>query len=126
MMFVKQKKRKCSDSTQKRVYTRFRVQLASMYKINLLTYKSLHGHAPAYLMSLITAYVPPRTLRSSSQGRLVEKRARCKRTGDRAFSVCAPQLWNSLPYSVRNCEKLSAFKTELKSYFKQAFPGDVS
>ena len=35
------------------------------YKILLLTYKALNGHAPQYLAALISKYVPPRPLRSS-------------------------------------------------------------
>ena len=96
----------------------FRIQ----FKINLVTFKILHGLAPAYLSSLLIPYAPSRTLRSSSQEQLIEKRARCKRTGDRAFSVCAPRLWNALPHTIRNSISVASFKTALKTYyFKQAF-----
>ena len=96
----------------------FRVQ----YKINLLTYKTLHKKAPKYLENIITSYKPVRQLRSSTQGRLEEKRAHHKRSGDRAFSVCAPKLWNTLPEHVRNCNTIETFKKSLKShYFKLAF-----
>ena len=96
----------------------FRIQ----FKINLITFKAIHGLAPAYLASLIIPYVPSRTLRSSSQGQLVEKKARCKRTGDRAFSVCAPKLWNALPQNIRESANVKCFKTALKTfYFRLAF-----
>ena len=91
----------------------FRIQ----FKINLLTYKSLHDFSPVYLTSALTPYAPSRTLRSSTQGKLVEKCAKCKRTGDRAYSVCAPRLWNSLPISIRDCDSVSSFKTALKTYY---------
>ena len=87
------------------------------YKINLLTYKSLHGKSPQYLIDMIKPYKPARTLRSSSHGRIEENNARYKRTGDRAFSVSAPKLWNALPEHVKNCETLNCFKKTLKTYY---------
>ena len=40
-----------------------------------------------------------------------------KTYGDRAFSVCAPKLWNCLPYHIRCSPSVSAFKSSLKTYF---------
>ena len=37
--------------------------------------------------------------------------------GDRAFSVAAPTLWNSLPPDIRCCDPLQSFKTLLKTHF---------
>ena len=36
--------------------------------------------------------------------------------GDRAFSVAAPTLWNSLPLDIRCCDSLHSFKTLLKTH----------
>ena len=36
--------------------------------------------------------------------------------GDRAFSVAAPTLWNSLPLDIRCCVSLQSFKTLLKTH----------
>ena len=36
---------------------------------------------------------------------------------DRAFSVCAPTLWNELPFQLRMSSNLQAFKLELKTIF---------
>ena len=36
--------------------------------------------------------------------------------GDRAFSSCAPRLWNSLPDELRATPDLSTFKHNLKSH----------
>jgi hypothetical protein len=92
------------------------------YKISLVTYKALHGQAPEYITDLLHEYKPTRVLRSSSLGLLQEKRARLKRSGDRAFSTCAPKLWNNLPITVRSCDSTDSFKTALKTYlFKKAF-----
>ena len=35
---------------------------------------------------------------------------------DRAFSVVAPKLWNSLPYHIRNAESVFKFKSLLKTH----------
>ena len=46
----------------------------------------------------------------------------CKTLGDRAFAHAAPQLWNSLPLDVRNCENISVFKKRLKTFlFNKAY-----
>ena len=87
------------------------------YKINLLTYKCLHGMAPSYLSDLIEEYQPARSLRSSSKGLLKEKKARTKTHGERAFSFSAPRLWNKLPSDVRMKDTLDAFKSALKTYY---------
>jgi hypothetical protein len=92
------------------------------YKINLMTFKCLHGVAPSYLCELIEEYVPTRSLRSSNKGYLKEKKARCKTYGERAFSVCAPKLWNKLPQEVREKGTVDTFKKALKThYFKLAY-----
>uniref|UniRef100_A0A3B4AA36 folate gamma-glutamyl hydrolase n=1 Tax=Periophthalmus magnuspinnatus TaxID=409849 RepID=A0A3B4AA36_9GOBI len=55
---------------------------------------------PAYLRDLLQPYTPPRALRSADQLLLAVPKARLKTRGDRAFSVAAPKLWNSLPLSI--------------------------
>ena len=97
------------------------VEYRVRFKVNMLTYKALHGLTPQYLSSLLTPYTPSRNLRSSSQGLLQEKRTKCK-AGERAFSVCAPKLWNALPNSVRASGSYVSFKKSLKThYFRLAF-----
>ena len=34
--------------------------------------------------------------------------------GDRAFSSCAPKLWNSLPMDIRSCVSINAYKKKKK------------
>ena len=98
------------------------VQYRISFKILLLTYKCLHGKAPAYLSALLECYVPARSLRSSSQFLLKEKKAKLKTYGDRAFSVAAPRLWNKLPADVRGAKSIDSFKRSLKTHmFKLAF-----
>ena len=92
------------------------------YKILLLTFKALNGHAPQYLSALISKYVPPRPLRSEDQYLLSSPRWRLETFGKRAFSKAAPTLWNPLPLSVKQAPSIDSFKTRLKTYlFNKAF-----
>ena len=100
------------------IVLKFRIK----YKINLLTFKALHGLAPGYISELLTVYTPSRTLRSAHKHYLVEKHSHMKKAGNRAFSVVAPRLWKKLPYDLIKVDKLDAFKSVLKTYyFKQAY-----
>ena len=94
------------------------VKYRIMYKINLLTFKCIHGIAPQYLSDLIKPHVPARRLRSSDKG-LLEKSIGRTNKGDRAFSSAAPDLWNELPDDIRILDKLCSFKTRLKTYYFQ-------
>ncbi|KAI5608234.1 hypothetical protein C0J50_6903, partial [Silurus asotus] len=90
------------------------------YKILLLTYKALNGLAPQYLSELLYQYDPPRLLKSKGSGYLLVPQIMKTTAGGRSFSYKAPQLWNSLPISVRGT--VSVFKSRLKTYlFSQAF-----
>ena len=93
------------------------------YKINLVTFKCRKRLAPPYLCDLIEEHVPGRRLRSFTEtDLLVEKPGRTQTYGDRAFSSCAPKLWNTLPQELRSTESLEAFKIQLKTYyFKLAY-----
>uniref|UniRef100_A0AAR2LE49 Reverse transcriptase domain-containing protein n=1 Tax=Pygocentrus nattereri TaxID=42514 RepID=A0AAR2LE49_PYGNA len=92
------------------------------FKILTLTFKSIHNLAPPYLSELLHISTPSRSLRSSSSTHLFVPSARLVTMGNRAFSRCAPQLWNSLPPVIRNAESLLSFKSLLKTYlFKQAY-----
>lgn len=91
------------------------VQSRIHYSILTLTFKCLHGLAPAYLADLLTTYHPVRSLRSSSQLLLVQPGSRTK-IGERAFSRAAPILWNKLPLAVRQCNNIRQFKVSLKTY----------
>ena len=46
------------------------------YKVLLLTYKALHGKAPAYISQLLSLYTPTRTLRSENKNLLRVPRCR--------------------------------------------------
>ncbi|KAI5614035.1 hypothetical protein C0J50_3756, partial [Silurus asotus] len=92
------------------------------YKILLLTYKALNGLAPQYLSELLYQYDPPCLLRSKGAGYLLVPQIMKTTAEGRSFSYKAPQLWNSLPTSVRDSNTVSVFKSRLKTYlFSQAF-----
>ncbi len=98
-----------------------------IYKILLLTFKSLTGTAPDYISELISRYEPKRTLRSSSQSLLLEQSSRTATYGDRRFAVCAPRLWNSLPLHIRNSASVEQFRSQLKTHlFNSAYCTQLS
>ena len=67
---------------------------------------------------LISPYTPVRLLRSSDMSLLIQPLARLS-IGRRAFSVCAPRLWNALPLSLRSATSLPSFKRSLKTHYFQ-------
>ena len=92
------------------------------FKICLLTYKALHEEQPVYLRSLIAISLPSRSLRSNREITLSIPRIKTN-TGARAFSSCAPSLWNNLPLSVHSATSVATFRRRLKTYlFNLAFP----
>ncbi len=75
------------------------------FKVLLLVFKALNGLTPVYLSDLLSAHNPGRSLRSSNQRLLKVPRDKLKSRGDRAFTVAAPKLWNSLPVSIRTASR---------------------
>jgi hypothetical protein len=100
---------------------RFRIK----YKILLLTYKCKNNMAPSYLSSMLKPYLPKTNMvLRSSKKKLIEKNGQVKvgQFGKRAFSICAPILWEELDNDIRHSKTLVTFKSKLKTYlFKQAF-----
>ena len=85
------------------------------FKICLLIYKALPEEQPIYLRSLIAISIPSGSLRSNRGITLSIPRTKTN-TGARAFSSCAPSLWNNLPLSVRSATSLATFRRRLKTY----------
>ena len=97
---------------------RFRI----LFKINLLTYKTLHEKQPVYLHSMLAVSIPSRSLISNNDNSLSVPRVKTN-TGARSFHSCAPSLWNNLPLSVRSASSVATFKKYLKTHlFDLAFP----
>ena len=87
------------------------------FKILIITYKTLHGLAPAYIEDLLDSYILGRYLRSAETNLLAAPGFKLNSYGRRAFSVAAALLWNSLPQHVKDAESLDIFKRELKTLF---------
>ena len=81
-------------------------------------------NCPIYLTKCISVKRQPlKHLRTEEDYFLLETPSvpHCKRT-ERGFSFCGPKVWNNLPYDVRTCSDMSAFKKKLKSHlFMKAF-----
>jgi hypothetical protein len=97
------------------------VKARIQYKITLLAFKAQNGFAPHYLTELLHTYEPTRTLRSADKNLLVDPVTKMKTYGDRAFSKCAPVLWNQLPEIMRKPMKLDTFKQKLKTYLFEKY-----
>ena len=93
------------------------------YKVVCMSFSAINGCGPAYLSELLHVYTPSRTLRSSSDTRMLEIQQYKRKThGFRTFSCFGPHIWNSLPQDLRHCATLSSFKAKLKTFlFSQYF-----
>ena len=92
------------------------VHYCIMFKVLLLVYKSLNGTGPGYLADLLHYRSSSRSLQSMSNKLLTQPRTFSKTYGDKAFSVCAPRLWNNLPLNMQKSSSIGIFKQSLKTY----------
>ena len=88
-----------------------------LYKILVLTFKSIHGQGPQYLSELLQPYNPVCALRSSDKLLLTVPKSKYVETSKRAFGIRAPMEWNNLPFEIRNKGSVNSFKSALKTYF---------
>lgn len=93
------------------------VELRIEFKILLYVYKVVYGlSVPSYLQDLLVPHVPRRNLRSGSKLMLEQPQYKLKTYGSRAFSVCAPKLWNELPFKIKSSPSIDTFKRNLKTH----------
>ena len=93
-----------------------------VYKILVLTYKSISEDAPQYLQDAVKEKKNSRTLRSSSQRKLDVPKYKLKTYGMRSFHVASAVEWNALPNYIRNADSIYSFKKHLKTHlFKSAY-----
>ena len=98
------------------------VRLRILFKINLLTYKTMREKQPVYLHSLLSTSLPSYSLRSNDDNSLSVSWVTTN-TGARAFHSCAPFLWNNLPLSFHSAISVATFKKHLQIHvFDLAFP----
>ena len=93
------------------------------YKVACMCFSAIIGSGPAYLSELLHVYTTSRTLRSSSDTRMLEiQQFKRKSHGFRTFSCFGPHIWNSIPQDLRHRSTLSSFKAKLKTFlFSQYF-----
>ncbi len=80
------------------------------FKTLILAYRTATGSAPTYFHSLMTIYIPSRSLRSAIERRLVVPSQRGTESLSRMFSFTIPGRWNELPTPIRNAESQTIFK----------------
>ena len=76
------------------------------FKTLLFTCKVVNGMAAVYLQDLLDLYRLCRSRRSGNKQLLKTQCYNLKSYGFRAFSLCAPQLWNALPRELRECDSV--------------------
>ncbi len=86
------------------------------FKTLMLAYKTTTGSAPSHFHSLFQIYIPSRSLRYTSERRLVVPSQRGTKSLSRTFSFTVPGCWNDLPTPIRNAGSLSIFKQQLKTH----------
>ncbi len=86
------------------------------FKTLMLAYRTATGSAPACFHSLMTIYIPSRSLRSASERSLVVPSQRGTKSLSRTFSFTVPGWWNELPTPIRIAESLTIFKRHLKTH----------
>ena len=93
------------------------------YKVAYMCFNAINDSGPAYLSELLHVCSPSRTLRSSSDTRILKLQQYKRKThGFRTFSCFGPHIWNSLPQDLRHWSTLSSFKSKLKTFlFSQYF-----
>ncbi len=84
------------------------------FKVLMFAYKTTTGAAPIYLNLLVQTYAPSRSLRSTSERRLVVPSQRGTKSLSQTFSWTVPSWWNDLPISIRTAESLAIFKKMAK------------
>ena len=111
---VCQAARTCSDATEMRRQLHWlAVKQRIDYKLAVLTYKARQSGSPSYLSSLISDYVPSRSLRWSDI-LLLSRPYTSLVMANKAFSVSAPKIWNDLSFNCRAATCVNSFKRNLK------------
>jgi len=83
----------------------------------LFVYKSLNGLCPQYLTNLREHRKSARPLRSNFQDLLIQPTCKTKTYADRAFSVCAPKIWNTVALEIRQSSTVVLFKENSRLSF---------
>ena len=106
------------------------IEYRIQFKCCCLIYKYLNTGLPPYFSNSLISYVCSANTRRSSPSKnflfvpaFISSLHKSKKFYQNSFSVFGPQLWNSLPQSVRTASTLLRFRRELKTHlFKLAYP----
>ena len=94
-----------------------KIQEHIKYKVSMLMSKCLHNLAPQYLIDItIFTYHQELNLRSRNNCVLPTRLFRTTMVHTRSISSMGPQIWNSLPITVKNTNNLDTFKSRLKTH----------
>ena len=96
------------------------MQFRIKFKLCLMVYKYFNGSLPLYLKEKLNIRQPIQNmnLRKDADSLLLETRKPEKQDyKNRGVSNTAPNLWNTLPFNLRNSETITTFKSRLKTYF---------
>ena len=119
--------RKCTDISSMELFKRLEwlpVDSRIEYFEGVQMYNIVHGNCPQYLRDMIQPVdsVHSRSTRESKQ-KLYVKKANLV-TGQRAFSIRGPMLWNSIDSTTKNATSIEVFKKRLMGSIRQnAFEG---
>ena len=95
----------------------FPVKTRIQYKIACHCFQCIYlSSMPPYISHLLCPYCPSRTLRSFHTSLLTNSRFSLETFGKKSFSVFGPNVWNSLPLSLRKKQCFATFKTKLKTH----------
>ena len=103
------------------------IQARIDYKLCTLCFNFFSGRSPAYFSELLSKYSIGREgNRSDKDNRTLispKRDIHYITIGERSFSFCAPEVWNSLPFEVRHKDSVASFKSALKTYlFRNYYP----
>jgi len=88
------------------------VQQRVHFKLETITFNTIHTKEAEYLYDLLKLHVPVRTLRSSNSRSFSSSRTRTA-IASRAFKHLSVFIWNNLPADIRNCDSLYTFRRRL-------------
>ena len=93
------------------------LSIGEPYKVAALCHTSLSGSGPQYLSDLTHVYTSARSLRFSSDTRILSTpNVILKPYGQRSFVYHGPTTWNSLPLALRHQQESDCFKRALKTH----------
>ena len=87
----------------------------------VMTYKILHGYAPAYLSSMFTVMSDVRSRPSRAHALYLQAPRVGRDVPPKSFSVWAYRLWNGIPQSLWGCATSSLFTVRVSNLLAQRY-----